>query len=80
MHKETRKTYEIKIKVKHLEYQVGTCATSPWLDGASRFLFGWSVSICILWLLGLVTLPLLNVIVMWMCGLWNIYQDRGGRR
>ena len=80
MHKETRKTYEIKIKVKHFEYQVGTCAASPWLDGVSRFLFGWSVSICILWLLSLVTLPLLNVIVMWMRGLWNMYQGKGGRR
>ena len=80
MHKETQKTYEIKIKVKHFEYQVGTCAASPWLDGVSRFLFGWSVSICILWLLSLVTLPLLNVIVMWMRGLWNMYQGKGGRR
>ena len=76
MHKETRKIYEIKIKVKHLKYQVGICAASPWLDGASRFPFQWSVSICILWLLSLVILPLLNVIVMWMRGLWNMYQGR----
>ena len=59
---------------------MGTCAASPWLDGASRFLFGCSMSVCILWLLSLVTLPLLNVTVMWMRGLWNMYQGRGGRR
>jgi len=80
MHKETRKIYEIKIKVKHLKYQVGICAASPWLDGASRFPFQWSVSVCILWLLSLVIVSLLNVIVMWMRGLWNMYQGRWGRR
>ena len=80
MHKETQKIYEIKIKVKHLEYHVGTCAASPWLDGVSRFSFGWTLSVCILWLLNLVTLPLLNIIVIWMHVLWNMYQGRGGKR
>ena len=80
MHKETQKIYEIKIKVKHLEYQVGTCAAFPWLDGASQFPFRCSVSVYILWLLSLVTLPLLIVTVMWMRGLWNMYKGRGGRR
>ena len=35
MHIEPRKIDEIKITIKHLEYQVGTCAASLWLDGAS---------------------------------------------
>ena len=78
--KKPKKIYEIKIKIKHLEYQVGTCAASPCLDGASQFPFGCSVSVCILWLLSLVMLPLLNVTIMWMRGLWNMYQGRGGRR
>ena len=35
MHIEPRKIDEIKITIKHLEYQVGTCAASLRLDGAS---------------------------------------------
>ena len=77
---EPLKIDEIKITIKHLEYQVGTCAASLWLDGASRFPFRWSVIICIMWLLSLITLPLLNVSIMWLQHLCNMYQGRGGGR
>ena len=80
MHIEPQKIDEIKITIKHLEYQVGTCAASLWLDGASWFPFRWSMIICIVWLLSLITLPLLNVSIMWLRRLCNMYQGRGGRR